>query len=93
LAASLSHLGAVYRLLGRYEEAITSLQASLKLCRELSDQHGQAEALRDLGDALHAVDRDDQARLAWQDALAICEALQIPETDEIRARLEVTSPP
>jgi tetratricopeptide (TPR) repeat protein len=89
---SLNDLGVVYFRQGRYEEAITYHQDSLTIRRELDDRHGQADALRDLGDALQAAGRKKQARTAWHEALAIYEALQIPEADTIRDRLTALSP-
>jgi tetratricopeptide (TPR) repeat protein len=86
-AASLNGLGVIYLQQGRYAEAIAYQQDSLTLFRELGNRHDEAETLRDLGDALRAVGRDPEAGVAWQEALAICEALQIPEADKIRDRL------
>src|SRR5256885_12695786 len=51
-----------YERLGRYEEAIACLQDSLSIFRELGDRHGEAEALRDLGDALRATGRNSEDR-------------------------------
>jgi hypothetical protein len=81
-----------------YEEAITCQQDALPIFRQLGDRHGEAEALRDLGDALRAVGHDREAGTAWREALAICGALKIPEAGEIRDRLatlppEVAEPP
>jgi len=45
--------------------------------------------LRDLGDTLIHIGNPQKARELWQKALGICEALQIPEGDEIRKRLTV----
>ena len=67
-----NHVGLFYQRLGRYEEAIA---------------HGEAEAVRDLGDALRATDRNSEAEAGWREALTICEALEIPEANEIRDRL------
>jgi hypothetical protein len=74
-------------LLAQYAEATTCQQDSLAIYRELGDRHGEAEALRDLGDALRAVGRDLEAGSAWQETLAICQELHIPEADGIRERL------
>ena len=73
--------------MGRYPAGLDHLQQALTLFRELGDRHGQVEALRDLGDALRGTGRHEQAREAWQEALALGEALQIPEADEVRSRL------
>jgi tetratricopeptide (TPR) repeat protein len=86
-ATTLNGLGVAYQRLGRYEEAIACHQNSLTNFHELGDPHGQAQTLGDLGDALRAVGRDQQARAAWHEGLAIWEALQIPDADNIRERL------
>jgi tetratricopeptide (TPR) repeat protein/transcriptional regulator with XRE-family HTH domain len=90
-ANGLHDLGAVYRLMGRHEEAIAALRQSLAIFQELDDRRGQAMVLRDLGDVLQALGRARLSREAWLEGLAAGEALQIPEADEIRARLEVSS--
>jgi tetratricopeptide (TPR) repeat protein len=86
-AHGLNSLGVVYERLGRYAEAIAFQQDSVTLFRELGDRWGEAASLRDLGDALRAVEHDVEAEATWQEALAICEALQISEADEIQERL------
>jgi len=68
------------------------LQEGLTLRRELDDRHGQAESLRDLGDVLRAANRPQHAQAAWKQALSIGEALHLPETDELRARLASLQP-
>ena len=86
-ATGLASLGVVYFHQGRHDEAIACQEESLTIFREIGYRPGEAEALRDLGDALQAVGRGQQAGAAWQDALVICETLQIPEADELRDRL------
>jgi tetratricopeptide (TPR) repeat protein len=68
-------------------EAIDHHHQALSLFRELGDRWGQAETLQELGDALLGLGRHQQAREAWQEALELCEALQIPEPGDVRARL------
>ncbi len=91
-ADSLQGLGRVYGQVGRSVEAIASLQECITLRRELGDHPRQAETLRDLGDALQAAAQHAQAQAAWQEALTIYETLQLPEADELRARLATMSP-
>jgi DNA-binding SARP family transcriptional activator/tetratricopeptide (TPR) repeat protein len=86
-AYALTDLGRIYQRLGRHREALGCHQESLPVFREVGDRHGEAEALRDLGDALLRVGHQRQARDVWTQALALCEALQIPEAEELRARL------
>jgi DNA-binding SARP family transcriptional activator len=86
-ALALNNLGRVYQKLGRYAEGLACQRDSLRLFRELGGRHGQAEALRDLGDALLANGQPCQARGAWQEALEIIQALNVPDADLIRCRL------
>jgi tetratricopeptide (TPR) repeat protein len=89
--SSLDDLGIVYQRLGGYERAIAYHQDSLPMARELGDRFGEAEVLRSLGDALQATGRNSEAEACWREALAICEALEFPEADEIRDRLATLS--
>jgi hypothetical protein len=59
--------------------AIDHYQHALTLHCELGDRHGQAEGLRDLGDALLRVGHRERTRQVWQEALELCEALPIPK--------------
>ena len=83
----MGNLGVVYMKLGRLREALEHQEESLKLYRELGDSYGQAEALRDLGDVLLANGNLQEAQASWQEALHLCEAMRIPETEEIRDRI------
>jgi hypothetical protein len=40
-----------------------------------------------MGDTHHAAAQLDQARAAWEEALAILDDLQHPEAEQVRARL------
>jgi len=86
-AASLNDLGVVHRAQGRHEEAIARLREGLEILRELGSRQGQADVLRDLGDALLAAGHRDQAAAAWTEGLAISEALETPQSEELRDRL------
>jgi tetratricopeptide (TPR) repeat protein/transcriptional regulator with XRE-family HTH domain len=83
----LRRLGVAYRQSGRSEDAIACLRESLAIARELHALGGQVQALRDLGDALLAAGRDREARSEWRRGLRMCEGSQLPEIEEIRARL------
>jgi tetratricopeptide (TPR) repeat protein len=89
-ASGLHELGIVHDRLGQAEDALVCLQQARDIFRELGDRRGQAAALRDLGDALSAAGRAEHARTAWRDGLAIAAGLQIPEVDDLCARLAPT---
>jgi hypothetical protein len=57
----------------------------------IGDRFGEVRARRDLGEALHALGDRAGARRCWQEALAMCEALRVPEADQLRARLSALS--
>jgi DNA-binding SARP family transcriptional activator/Tfp pilus assembly protein PilF len=86
-AASLNDVGIVCCRLGRHDEALASQRESLAIFRELDDHYGQAEALRDIGDVLLALGHHQQARASWLEALEIFAELEVPEAEEVRARL------
>jgi len=46
---TLGNLGVVYRMQGRWDEAIEMFEASLAIKRELGDRHGESTALGNLG--------------------------------------------
>ena len=86
-AESMNTLGVVYGQLERHASAVDCQEASLAIFRELGSRRGTAVVLRDLGDALRATGHDEDAGAAWREALSLCEALQIPQAEELRARL------
>jgi hypothetical protein len=63
------------------------LEQALEVMVQTGDRYGEARARRDLGGAFHALGKRARARRCWQEALAICEALRAPETEELRALL------
>ncbi len=57
------------------------------LARRAGDPIAEAHASRDLGAAFEVRGDYPKAQEAWQRALAVFEALGVPEADEVRARL------
>jgi tetratricopeptide (TPR) repeat protein len=86
-AHSLHRLGVAHHLSGRSSDAVACLRESLVIARELDAVGSQVQVLRDLGDALLAAGRDREARSEWRRGLRLCEGRQLPEADELRARL------
>jgi tetratricopeptide (TPR) repeat protein len=91
-AGSLGSLGVVYSRLGQHETAIECLRQALVIYRDLAARRGQVQVLRALGDVERARGRDQDARAAWLDGLAVGEELQISEVEEIRSRLSKLPP-
>jgi DNA-binding SARP family transcriptional activator/Tfp pilus assembly protein PilF len=68
-------LGAGYYRQGRYDHALTRLQKSLAIRRELDDCLGQALSLGNLGNVYQVQGLHDEALACLQESLAICREL------------------
>jgi tetratricopeptide (TPR) repeat protein len=95
-AWALAWLGAVDRLLGRYQHAVAYLQQALALFQEIGGTDGESRILVWLGEVYLGLGRYEQvagnfeqvqARHHWQQALTCYAAIGAPEADEIRVRL------
>jgi tetratricopeptide (TPR) repeat protein len=73
--------------LGNFAEAAAHFEFALGLCRDRGNRYAEAEILNHLGDARHAAGELPQARQAWQQALAIHDAIQHPDAAKVRAKL------
>jgi DNA-binding SARP family transcriptional activator/tetratricopeptide (TPR) repeat protein len=85
-------LGCAHDHLGQHSEAIICYQEALALLRKLDDRLLRADVLTHLGDAHHSNGEPRLAREAWQEALAIADDLELPDADQIRAKLRGTQP-
>jgi tetratricopeptide (TPR) repeat protein len=89
-------LGLVHTQLGEHREAISCHRQALDLAREWKTPLARrwlASLLTSFGDACQAAGDLPPARHAWQQALQIRHDLGLPESRQIRARLEQPSPP
>ncbi|BCB83419.1 AfsR/SARP family transcriptional regulator [Phytohabitans suffuscus] len=92
-ATVLTRLGRLHRLRGRHAEALDRLGTALELAEKVDERRSAAACLRELG-ATHAEMGDAAAaRAAWERALAIFDALDVPEAGEVRALLRSTVTP
>ncbi len=85
-------VGYVLFHLGRFDEAITHIRTALRTIEGMAGGYYQTTMLTHLGDAYHAVGDEDQARQAWEQALAILEHLHHSDADQVRARLRGNVP-
>ena len=85
-------VGYVLFHLGRFDEAITHIRTALATIEGMAGGYYQTTMLTHLGDAYHAVGDEDQARQAWEQALAILEHLHHSDADQVRARLRGNVP-
>lgn len=89
-ATVLSQLGRVYRLRGRHAEALDRLGTALELAEKVDERRSAAACLRELGLTHAELGDREAARAAWGRALAVFEALGVPEADEVRGHLAGT---
>ncbi len=83
-AATLSNIGEVHRDQGRYAEALSYYERSLRLAEKLGDEPSQALTLTSIG-VLHAGDgRYAEAMKLLDRALEIADRLGIGARDQIR---------
>jgi tetratricopeptide (TPR) repeat protein len=74
-AAALHNLGSVHIAQGRYDEAVTMYQESLKIKEELGDRSGIASTLGQLGNVHYVQSRYDEAVTMYRESLKISEEL------------------
>src|SRR5690348_2118388 len=80
-------LGLAHYHLGDHAESAACCQRALGLYREIGDRWAQAETLGHIGDTRLAAGQPDEARAAWEEALAILDDLHHPDAGQVRARL------
>ena len=73
--------------LGRFDEAVTHIRTALRTIEGMASGYYQTTMLVHLGDAYDAAGDHDQARQAWEQALAILEHLHHSDADQVRALL------
>ncbi|MGW6931332.1 tetratricopeptide repeat protein [Lentzea sp. NPDC054927] len=86
-AAVLDSLAKARRNLGDLPGALAAAERSVELIATTGSLEDEAESLRGLGDAHHASGNRDQARQAWQHALALYEHLEHQGAEDARRRL------
>lgn len=80
-------LGYAYHQLGDYAEAASCLRKAVELFSQFGDRHGEAAGLAHLGDTHLAARQPENARQAWQHALAILDDLHHPDAERVRIKL------
>jgi tetratricopeptide (TPR) repeat protein len=86
-ASNWHNIGYAHLRLGDPAQAISYFRKALEVLARFGDSFGRTMTLIDLGDAYQAGGQPELARAAWQQALAIAEELQLPEAEELRAKL------
>jgi DNA-binding SARP family transcriptional activator/tetratricopeptide (TPR) repeat protein len=86
-AASWDSLGYAHHRLGDHAQALTGYHRALALHRAGDDHGDQAAVLDHIGDTYSAAGNHAQAQQTWQEALTILTELDIPEAEDVRAKL------
>jgi DNA-binding SARP family transcriptional activator len=85
---ALRHLGEVLTSSGRYPAAAEHLRQAYALSTDIGVPDEKARALASLGTALLHVQGSEAARRPWEEALHLFTALNLPEAQDLRARLQ-----
>jgi tetratricopeptide (TPR) repeat protein len=80
-------LGMAYRQAGCLADARRQHQFALAIARDIDDRYQQARALDGMGRVEYDAGAHTAARDHWRAALAMYEAMNLPEADDVRARL------
>ncbi len=86
-AAAWDGLGYIHHCRADHAGAIACYIKSADFWRQIRDGYNQATTLTRLGDAYHASGDHHSARRAWRQALRLHEALDHPDTAQLRSRL------
>jgi hypothetical protein len=81
-------LGFAHHNLSRHDQAIACYQHAADLFRDIADRHSEAEILTRLGDAQLAAGQTAHARATWEQAVAILDQLDNPDTGQLRERIQ-----
>jgi DNA-binding SARP family transcriptional activator/Tfp pilus assembly protein PilF len=90
-AQALNGYGKVLLALGRPDQACAQHTAALAIADQIGDKYQRACAHNGIGCARQASDDLSQALHHWQRALALYADLDVPEADEISARLAAST--
>jgi tetratricopeptide (TPR) repeat protein/transcriptional regulator with XRE-family HTH domain len=85
---ALNSLGEVVHGAGRYVEAIAHHTAASKVAFDVDAPFQEARAHTGLGNAYLALDRPEQARVHYKQALELYEEMGVPEAGRVRSRLD-----
>jgi tetratricopeptide (TPR) repeat protein len=84
---ALSGIAETLLAMGQPEDARTHFLGALERAQRIDARHEQAGALDGAARALCALGHPDEARRYWVEALRIYTELEVPEAEEVRARL------
>jgi len=91
-AATWDSLGYAHHCLDQFAEAVACYQRAIDQRRELGDRYYEAATLRRLGDTHLASGDAEAAAHAWCVALAILDALDHADSDQVRRKLSTVPP-
>jgi tetratricopeptide (TPR) repeat protein len=80
-------LAEILQAMGRADEALTHFRSAVELAREHAHHDQEARALAGIAATLAGHGDLDQARGYWREALELYVSLNMPQAEEVRARL------
>jgi len=87
LAEALNRRAGALRDQGDHAAAEADYREALEVSRETGDVYETACALDGLARTRHAAGAKDEALTLWREALDLYTAMEVPEADDVRARL------
>ena len=87
-ATTWDSIGYAHHQLGEHDQAIECYRRAAELLGGEGDRYGEAATLTRLGDIQLAAGDEEAALASWQAAHLILDALDHPEADDVRARLD-----
>jgi DNA-binding SARP family transcriptional activator/tetratricopeptide (TPR) repeat protein len=86
-ASTLDSIGYCWHLTGRPDQAIIHYEQALEAFADAGDRYSLAHTLDRLADARRAIGSHEDADKAWQQAIAIFDAMHHPDAGILRAKL------
>ncbi len=86
-ASTLDSIGYCWQLTGRPEQAIIHYERALEAFTDAGDRYSLAHTLDRLAEARRATGSHEDAHKAWQQAIAIFDAMHHPDARIVRAKL------
>lgn len=85
---NLGNLGSAYHNLGEYRKAIEYYELAIKISREIGDRLSESANLNNLGLAYNNLGEKEKACGLWKESLAIYEAIESPNANNLRQRID-----
>lgn len=82
--------GLIYESQGDFELALNMSNRGLLVCKDINDKWGQVNGLEQLGVALKHLQRIEEARQIWTEALALAKTMQHPYVQLLKEHMGIS---